>query len=45
MDAQDQIKELREAKMLAEKAKLRSAQGKRLVPFLMKQKFHLADMK
>ena len=45
MDPQEQIKELREAKILAEKAKMKSAQGKRLVPFLMKQKFHLSDMK
>ena len=45
MDQQEQIKELREAKMEAEKAKLKTAQGKRLVPFLMKQNYHLADLK
>lgn len=45
MDAQEQIREIREARLEAEKAKLKSAQGKRLVPFLMKTKFNLADLK
>ena len=45
MDEQEQIREIREARLAAERAKMKTAQGKRLVPFLLKQKYSLADMK